>query len=152
MRMVVGFLKDEQDDLLLIIKNKPAWQKGFLNGVGGKVEANEQPKDAMYREFHEEVGNLHVPKDDWYHFMSLYGDKWAVDFFKAETKLDIFSAKANTDEELGVIYIGDLWQAKVIPNLRWLIPMAFGPTIYRPAILKEYNIDEIRMETGCPGL
>jgi len=36
--MVVGFLFDNfSENVLLIKKNRPAWQKDRLNGVGGKI-------------------------------------------------------------------------------------------------------------------
>ena len=37
-------------------KEKPEWQKGRINLVGGKVEPGESPKDAALREFQEETG------------------------------------------------------------------------------------------------
>jgi 8-oxo-dGTP diphosphatase len=39
---VLGFLFDpSQKDVVLIKKLKPEWQKGKLNGVGGKIEEGE---------------------------------------------------------------------------------------------------------------
>jgi 8-oxo-dGTP pyrophosphatase MutT (NUDIX family) len=32
-----------QIEVLLIEKQKPAWQRGKLNGVGGKIEPGENP-------------------------------------------------------------------------------------------------------------
>lgn len=42
--------------VLLIEKDKPEWQKGLLNGIGGKVEQGESIVDATLREFQEETG------------------------------------------------------------------------------------------------
>lgn len=54
---VVGFLIDPTNRrVALIKKDKPAWQKGYWNGIGGKVELREEPKQAMAREFKEEAG------------------------------------------------------------------------------------------------
>ncbi|WP_164969449.1 hypothetical protein [Halarcobacter ebronensis] len=49
---VTGFLftKDFKH-VVLIKKLNPEWQRGLFNGVGGKVEENEKPCDAMSREF-----------------------------------------------------------------------------------------------------
>jgi 8-oxo-dGTP pyrophosphatase MutT (NUDIX family) len=43
-------------DVMLIRKAKPAWQKGRLNLVGGKVEPGESFDQAAEREFGEETG------------------------------------------------------------------------------------------------
>jgi len=42
--------------ILLILKNKPAWQVGKLNLVGGKIEPGEEPGQAALRELKEETG------------------------------------------------------------------------------------------------
>ncbi len=42
--------------VLLILKNKPAWQKGKVNLVGGKIEPGEEPEQAAQRELKEETG------------------------------------------------------------------------------------------------
>jgi 8-oxo-dGTP pyrophosphatase MutT (NUDIX family) len=56
---VVGFVFDpDESHLLLIWKNRPAWQAGKLNGPGGKRENGETPLAAMEREFGEETGFL----------------------------------------------------------------------------------------------
>src|SRR5688572_3151742 len=45
-----------QSEVLLIHKNRPAWQAGKLNLPGGKVEEGETPEQAVIREFMEETG------------------------------------------------------------------------------------------------
>ncbi len=64
---VVGFLLDPLH-VVLVRKNRPQWQAGKLNGVGGKVEADELVLGAMRREFEEEAG-LRI--DDWDHLATL---------------------------------------------------------------------------------
>ena len=39
MRAVVGIITDNEE-ILLLKKNNPDWQKGLYNGIGGKVELN----------------------------------------------------------------------------------------------------------------
>jgi 8-oxo-dGTP pyrophosphatase MutT (NUDIX family) len=48
----------------LIRKNRPLWQAGFLNAIGGEIEPGELPLDAMMREFREEA-SLQTRAGDW---------------------------------------------------------------------------------------
>lgn len=58
-RFVLGFCFDiGYHNVLLIEKNRPPWQAGKLNGIGGKIEEGESPSGAMVREFQEETGGL----------------------------------------------------------------------------------------------
>lgn len=57
MEYVIGFLfSTGLDRVVLIKKNRPSFLAGKLNGVGGKIEPDERPIDAMRREFFEETG------------------------------------------------------------------------------------------------
>lgn len=69
-RYVVGFLFAD-DEVLLIKKNHPSWQFGKLNGLGGHIEENESPLDAMIREFEEESGGARI--EHWNMFLLLKG-------------------------------------------------------------------------------
>lgn len=46
--------------VLLIRKAKPDWQKGLLNGIGGKLEGSESVLECTVREFREETGLWNV--------------------------------------------------------------------------------------------
>ena len=54
---VLGFAFDQKySRVLLINKNKPGWQAGLKNGVGGKIETYDPTvAHAMVREFEEET-------------------------------------------------------------------------------------------------
>ncbi len=122
---VVGFAFSSNQDLLLLIRKKrPEWQEGKLNGVGGKIEGDEEPLNAMVREFEEESG-LATELNQW-RYMGSITDKgtWTVHFFT--TRLNVWSARTMTDEDLEVIQVRDLDQYDVIPNLRYLVPMALA--------------------------
>ncbi len=56
MKYVLVFIFNRDlDKVLLIQKNKPEWQKGNLNGIGGKVENKESNIRAVIRETKEET-------------------------------------------------------------------------------------------------
>jgi 8-oxo-dGTP pyrophosphatase MutT (NUDIX family) len=56
-RYVLGFVFNRNlGRVLLVLKNRPAWQANKLNGIGGKIEVGETPLQAMEREFREETG------------------------------------------------------------------------------------------------
>lgn len=77
---VLGFaFSADKKEIILIEKQKPDWQKGKLNGVGGKVEKEDLlwntgevvteyvAKIAMCREFKEETG-VATYSTDWHYF------------------------------------------------------------------------------------
>lgn len=53
---VVSFADIDNGDVLLVLKDRPAWQAGRLNLVGGKIEDGETPMEAAVRELQEESG------------------------------------------------------------------------------------------------
>jgi 8-oxo-dGTP diphosphatase len=55
MNYVVGIVTDGSK-ILLLRKNNPDWQKGLYNGVGGKVDLDETPLEAIKRGCQKEVG------------------------------------------------------------------------------------------------
>lgn len=123
--MVVGFAFDpEMENVLLIKKNRPQWQKGKLNGIGGKMELGENFHDAIAREFEEETG-VKTNKEDWSLYVCMNKttgqNTWSVYFFRIV--FNIKSAKTTTDEEVVSIPVKDLPE-NVISNLHWLIPLA----------------------------
>ena len=111
-RYVVGFpILPCRTGLSLIQKNRPDWQAGKWNGIGGKVEFGEKILDAMDREADEEAG--------------LGGLKWAlvcnitdsvngysVDFFAA-FDLRAHGCRSRTDERV------EFWPTRAV----WELPM-----------------------------
>lgn len=126
-KYVAGFVVcREAGRMALIRKARPAWQRGKLNGIGGHVE--EQDKStlaAMRREFAEETGGSE--QWDWRHFLLLEGADWMVYFFVALVdEAFLLSLRGTIDEALEVHDIGNVLSEgfDIIPNLRWIIPMA----------------------------
>lgn len=114
------------DDVLLIRKNRPDWQEGKLNGIGGHVDS-ESASDAMIREFHEEAGVL-LDLDQLTLCVRLMVEepKAIVTFFRLElTDKQCFKIKSMTDERVQWIHVFNLYNTpySIIPNLRWLIPL-----------------------------
>jgi 8-oxo-dGTP diphosphatase len=122
---VVGFLFDRDGTkVVLIRKNRPEWQKGRLNGVGGKVEPMESLAHAMAREFNEEAG---VMINSWEHFAVMNGPDWIVDVYRAFNSEALAAAKTQTDENIVVAEVNKLQERDdVIGNLKWLIPLALN--------------------------
>lgn len=119
---VCGFcFSPDKKRVVLIKKTKPEWQKGKFNGVGGKIEPNEEFTDAMVREFYEETG-LTIEKNQWNCFALLTNDDWDVWFFKT-TSFEYLNAKTTT-EEIVAILDTTLPIDNTVPNLKWLIPMS----------------------------
>jgi 8-oxo-dGTP diphosphatase len=128
MNYVAGFLIDPFNRLLLVEKQKPDWQAGRLNGIGGKIEFAEEPMDAMIREWREETGDDFT---DWYEFCKLdASDHAVVHFFKGRTVVPhharlIKQDKNDVGERLLCIDTDMVHRHRTIPNLLWLIPLAF---------------------------
>ena len=113
---VVGFLFDGNGNVALIHKNRPDWQKGRLNGIGGKIEPGETPEEAIIREFEEEAGATVA----WQQYCRVHGDDYQVFYFSSRDRVDI---RTMTDEEVAWYPVSNL-PSNALPNLAWLIPMA----------------------------
>lgn len=108
------------DNVALIRKERPDWQRNRWNGIGGHMEDGETPEECMRREFREETS---VDLTKWTHFATLRNPRGTVYMFYAVNN-DIYDAVTMTDETVEVMPIDDL--PEVLPNLRWLIPMALA--------------------------
>jgi 8-oxo-dGTP diphosphatase len=130
-RYCTGFAFDlAQNNVLLINKNKPDWQKGHLNGVGGKVEDGEEFPDAMAREFQEEAG-IWVPPTRWHNTAIIYKpNDYTCYFYRCFLTYEESSqVMSMTDEALQWVPKTKL-PLNVIYNLNWLIPMSLDLVNY----------------------
>ena len=134
MKYVAGFLfSEDRQQVLLIQKIKPAWQKGLFNGVGGKIEDfDETSLAAMIREFKEEAG---LDITNWEPVVNLTGVRddlvtYRVEFFCAYDD-KIYDAKAMTEEKVKIVNTFNLPRS-VIFNLRWIIPMCLDDNVSNP--------------------
>lgn len=120
---VNGFLfSQDASKVALITKDRPIWQSGKINGIGGKIEENELPLDAMIREFKEET-DVHI--SDWEQFLLLKGEDWEVYFFRSISD-DIFNVKTMTSEEVNIYNVSEVSSLNVIDNLKWILPMCIS--------------------------
>jgi len=119
MEYVAGLLySDNGLRVSLILKNRPVWQAGFYNAIGGKIEPGETPLEAMKREFIEEAG----VDISWNPRFSLQGPEFTVHFFSCHDSEAMNHLRTCTDEVVDVFEVGRLPE-NMIPNLRWIIPM-----------------------------
>ena len=123
MKYVAGFMYSEDEQQVALIKKiKPDWQKGLLNGIGGKIEKGENPMDAMIREFKEETGYDSLYIDFTWRCFCILEARWGtVHFFRVNG--DLSRLKTMEEEEVGIYNVRDIYNLKTIPNLNWLVPL-----------------------------
>lgn len=102
---VLGFaFTEDGNKVILIEKQKPEWQKGLYNGVGGKIEGDDASgPDAMQREFKEETG-LDIKADDWHYVGNMVGKDWTVSVYSVFTDR-VAECKTCTDEKIKLVRI-----------------------------------------------
>jgi 8-oxo-dGTP diphosphatase len=125
-------------------KNRPEWQAGRLNGIGGHVEGDphwpstiETADAAMVREFHEETG-VQAKPEDWKYLTLLRGPNWVVHCFYAINSDYVMSAVSTTDETVGVYPTClDFLREEAISNVPWLVGLAMDPD--QPRIRSQFD-------------
>lgn len=112
------------EEVLLIEKQRPDWQKGRLNFPGGHIEDGEVGCECVSREFKEEANVLIKPMDWFYIGMIENEGEYFVEFFAAVyNENEHGDVKSLTSEELHWVNCDKL-PSKVISNLHWLVPFA----------------------------
>lgn len=124
---VAGFMFDAyKKRVALIRKNKPAWQRGKLNGIGGKIEPGETAIAAMVREFKEETG-FETSAEQWTPFARIFEEgktPWSVSFFATVGDVEKLRSEEAEKVELFSVNVVQLVEPMMIENLPWLIAMA----------------------------
>lgn len=110
---------------LFVRKNRPGWQAGKLNAIGGSIEEGESPIEAQIREIFEETGLVITPSQCQL-MLVLIGPKQAYRVYFFRIYLDeefMKTAVTKTDEAIEMHIIDSLDLATCVPNLRWMLPM-----------------------------
>lgn len=119
----LGFMFDSSfTRVALIRKNKPEWQKGKLNGIGGHIE-EESPVDAMCREFMEET--TYTGLIAWNEYAHLTGCDFDVFCFACIG--DLRKVQSKTDEAVEIVEVFSIHPLRnldMIENLSWLVGLA----------------------------
>lgn len=126
----LGFLfSEDRLKVALVRKDRPSWQAGFLNGIGGKIHKGEKTVDSLSREFEEEAG-VKIEPSEWISKGVMKGKDWSVYVFAAfsdkvygvrtmETEvielLDVFDVACNRDD--------------IISNLQFILPMCLTDNV-----------------------
>src|SRR5258708_1652176 len=129
-KYVLGFMfSEDKNCVALIKKTKPEWQKGRLNGIGGKVEKDEYASSAMVREFREETGMI-TREHEWEYFSLMTNSQFIVYCYVAYGDLSLL--KTTTEEEIKIVSLSLLSTLDTLSNLSWLIPMALDCDKFEP--------------------
>lgn len=129
---VLGFaFSKDREEIVLIEKQKPDWQKGKLNGIGGKIEQSDiNQLEAMIREFREETG-VDTSPDQWQEFgcmtfeNDITGFPCKIYLFKMFDNC-IYSCDTMEIEKVLLIDLNYLSDYNLMHNLPVLIPIALS--------------------------
>lgn len=135
-------LSPHPDPLIAFVrKNRPDWQAGFLNAVGGRIEPGESAVEAMRREFREETSLDTASIGEWEHFATVEGDWGLVHFYRLFAPATAFDRLRTTTDERIEVYRQSLAfspPAITLPSLSWLLPLAlYRHDTYAPVVARE---------------
>ena len=122
-KFTVGFVFDSSlEHVLLVHKQRPEWQAGKVNGIGGKIEPGETALECIARECEEE-STLKIPPSDWLHFGTIHQPQGNVEVLAAAYGGGHSDASQNDHEAVEWFPINHL-PDNVMQNLHFLIPAA----------------------------
>ncbi|HRL07933.1 MAG TPA: NUDIX hydrolase [Aliarcobacter sp.] len=122
MRVVVGIITDNEE-ILLLRKNNPDWQKGLYNGIGGKVELNTTPLETIIKKCQEELG---VNISNWIELDSEISSSGIeiVYFLTTLNEGEIKKLQSQTDERAELFSINNL-PTNILQDLKIQIERQF---------------------------
>lgn len=136
-----GFMIDrERNEVLLIRKNRPTFQAGKWNGIGGKLELLESPVKAMVREFREETG-IETEPGAWTPTIELCGEDFCVTYYRTFVS-EIPEFQQMTDEVVAVHNLSHLSTLPTLDNLKWILPLSMQVNVAFPLHIWWERLDE----------
>lgn len=128
MEYVAGFLfSADREQVVLVEKINPEWQRGRLNGVGGKIEPTDASSSAaMIREFQEEVG---IIVHEWEMFCQVKNRGNLTYFFRSFADGNLDHISGQEAEKISAYPVSELDGLNTMPNLGWLIPMSLDGAV-----------------------
>ena len=106
-KYVLGFAFIHSDtEVVMLRKQRPEFQAGKVNGVGGHIEEGESSLDAMIREFQEEA-LVDIPGKDWNFSHKLSNNECSIDIYSCFSDLAIQST-TTSDEQVLFIKLKEL--------------------------------------------
>lgn len=129
-----------REEVVLIRKEKPDFQKGKLNGIGGKVENGETGVGAMVREFREETG-VDTLAEEWKHVCTFIIEDCHIHVFTSN-HCRFGACRTMEEEQIMIRQVSSLWSYYKMENLGWLVPMCLtalqNPGCFHPLLVEDY--------------
>lgn len=138
-KYVAGFLFDnDRKNVILIRKNRPEYQAGKLNAVGGKFELTDKTIFlSIEREYAEEAGAKVVGWDNFCVLRNQILD-YEVYFFRAFNTKAFNESKTMESETIMQVGVTDaICRTDSMPNLCWLIPMALDSSVRYATVIDQ---------------
>lgn len=122
-KYTLGFVfNPTMEKVALIEKQRPSWQAGKHNGVGGKIEPHETSIACIARETREESGVV-IGEAHWMHVAVLGGDDWNMDVYAAVHTGGEGELATLTDETVQWFPVSNLPET-ALSNVPWLVHLA----------------------------
>lgn len=125
---VLCFAKTVYDSILLIEKQRPDWQKGRFNLVGGKIEEGETPKQAAIREFSEEAKIFNTNPIEAGLITGSWGNVYcfAIPIRKNEIVFNDYPMISDGEKVFWETWDKVKNNPRLIPNLKVIIPLCIN--------------------------
>jgi len=125
-KYTLGFIFDEdfKHVYLLEIANSNKWNHKFINGIGGKIDKDEESIDCMRRECWEEIGTniYHWKFAGVFGGIQFDGQEFLVDVYTAAVKKNYLIDYKGPEGLVSWKKLSSLNELKLMENAKWMIP------------------------------